>query len=159
MRPLLDRPFVLFGHSLGALVAFELARALRRASLPQPVHLVVSSCEAPPLSPTVPPLHTQPDAALIARLQRLNGTSPALLAHPEFRKDLELIETYLFEPEPPLAVPLTAFGGLEDTVPREALEGWRVHTARFGGARLFPGDHFYLNTQRELLFAALAEVL
>jgi medium-chain acyl-[acyl-carrier-protein] hydrolase len=90
-----------------------------------------------------------------------------LLAHPEylslllpvFRKDMELMETYLFEPEPPLAVPITAFGGLEDTVPRESLERWRAHTERFGGARLFPGDHFYLNTQREQLFAALAEVL
>lgn len=167
MRPFLDKPFVLFGHSLGGRVAFELARALRRACLPAPRHLLVSSSEAPPIAPTVPPLHTQPDGALIARLQRLNGTEPELLAHPEyralllpvFRKDVELLETYVFEPEPPLEVPLTAFGGLQDTVPRESLEGWRVHTTRFGGARLFPGDHFYLNTQRELLLAAIAEVL
>ena len=165
--PLLDRPFVLFGHSLGALVAFELARALRRASLPAPAHLLVSGCEPPPRPPSGTPLHTRPDAELIAHLRKLNGTAPALLADaeylslllPVFRKDLELAETYLAEPEPPLAMPLTAFGGLADSMPREALERWRAHTVRFGGARLLPGHHFFLNTHRELLLAALSEVL
>ncbi len=167
MRPFLDRPFVLFGHSMGAMLAFELARALRRASLPAPAHLLVSGCEPPPRTPPGPPLHTRPDAELIAHLRKLDGTAPELLAAaeylslllPVFRKDLELAETDLCEPEPPLAVPITAFGGLEDSMPREVLERWREHTVRFGGARLLPGGHFFLNTHRELLLAALSEVL
>ena len=167
LRPVLDRPFVLFGHSLGGLLAFELARALRRQALPAPLHLLVSSSEPPPAASDGPPLHSQPDQALVARLQRLGGTAPELLANaeylslllPVFRKDLELLETYVAEPEPPLTVPLTALGGQEDTVPREALERWRTHTSRFGGVHLLPGGHFYLSTHREPLLAALAGVL
>lgn len=167
MRPYLDRPFVLFGHSLGSLIAFELARALRRASLPAPAHILVSGYEPPPGTPTVPPLHTQPDAELIAHLRELQGTPPELLADPEFlalllptlRSDAALDETYVYAPEAPLESPLSVFGGVKDNVSREVLMGWGAHTREFGGVRLFEGDHFYLVPQRAALLAAISATL
>ena len=168
LTPYLDKPFAFFGHSMGALIGFDLTRALRRAGGPQPVHLFVSGHEAPQLPDRNPPLHALPEAELLDKLRELNGTPEEVLRHPELREllipilraDFAVCETYAYRPEPPLDCPLSAYSGLgDDYVTREELDAWRNQTTGRFSIRMFPGDHFYLNTARPYLLQALAREL
>jgi surfactin synthase thioesterase subunit len=168
IRPYLDRPYALFGHSLGALVAFELTRLLRRVGAPQPLHLFVSGRRAPQLPIRDEVLHTKPDAELKEELRRFNGTPEAALQHEELmalvlpllRADFAVHETYTYRPEPPLAMPISAFGGQGDPeVPEENLTAWKEQTTKGFKLRMFPGDHFYLQASRGPLLTAVAEDL
>jgi medium-chain acyl-[acyl-carrier-protein] hydrolase len=168
VQPLLDRPFVFFGHSLGALVGFELARRLRRLGAPEPRHLFVSGRRAPQLPIREEVLHTLPDAALKEELRRFNGTPDAALQHeelmalvlPVLRADLAIHETYVHRVEPPLGMPISAFGGEGDPeVPEANLAAWKEQTTKAFRLRLLPGDHFYLQAGRAPLLAAITEDL
>lgn len=168
LRPYLDKPFVLFGHSLGAMLSFELARQLHRMQLPQPRHLFVSGRRAPQVVNSEPPAHNLPDDQFIATLRKLNGTPAEALAHPELmqlmlpllRADFEVCDTYTYMAEEPLAIPLTVYGGIFDTgVSREHLEGWQQHTTGAFSLRMFPGDHFFINTSQAALLPLLLEDL
>jgi medium-chain acyl-[acyl-carrier-protein] hydrolase len=168
LAPYLDKPFAFFGHSMGALIGFELARRLRRAAAPLPVHLFVSGHQAPHLPDRNPPLHALPEAAFLDKLRELNGTPEEVLRHPELREllipilraDFAVCETYVYAAEPPLECPVSAFSGLgDDYVNREELEAWREQTTARFSLRMFPGDHFYLNTARPYLLQALAREL
>ncbi len=152
LEPLLDRPYALFGHSMGGLLAFELARLLRRRGWLEPSQLFVSASPAPDrrYGPTV---HDASDAELKARLHALNGTPPEVLddeelmalALPVIRADFAVMQTYEFVDEPPLDVPLTVFGGIDDrTVQPADLAGWRDHAITMD-LRMLPGDHFFLD--------------
>src|SRR5581483_4354247 len=83
LRSSIDGPFAFYGHSLGALISFELARALRRLNGPTPIHLFVSGCPAPQLPPTDPPIHQMPDVEFVQALRRFNGTSEKILQNAE----------------------------------------------------------------------------
>jgi len=165
IQPLLDKPFVFYGHSLGGLVAFELILRLRKNNLPQPAILFVSACESPHLYDPHPLIHKLPDAEFIKALQDLNGTPSELLQHadlmtlllPMLRADFEAIENYRHEPgEPLLHIPIIAFGGLDDRrVSREHLEGWALHTRSRFEIKYFPGDHFFINIAREPIVAEI----
>jgi len=159
IRPLLDKPFALFGHSLGGLVALELSRSLRKKDLPQPQILFISACGAPLLSNPNPPIHALPDTEFVRALQELNGipqeiaNKPGLLEIllPTLRADFEVAENYRYNPnEPPLACPIVTFGGNDDRrANREYMEGWASHTSSRFKSIYFPGDHFYLNAAKE----------
>lgn len=164
----LDKPFALFGHSLGAMLSFELARQLRRMNLPQPGHLFVSGRRAPQVVNSDPPTHNLPEAQFVAALRKLNGTPAEALEHPELmqlmlpllRADFEVCDTYSYVSEEPLAIPLTAYGGLFDTgISREQVEGWREHTTAAFSLRMLPGDHFFINTSQTTLLRLLLEDL
>ncbi len=166
LDPLLDKPFAFFGHSLGALIAFELARQIRRQHGVHPVHLFVSAGRAPQIPHRAPPIHTLPDKEFLAELRRLNGTPRELLDHEELmevmlpilRADFALYETYLYSTEPPLSCPISAFGGLQDRrVSASDLEAWRSQTSASFSLRMFPGDHFFL--KESLLLQALPQEL
>jgi medium-chain acyl-[acyl-carrier-protein] hydrolase len=168
IQPLLDKPFVFFGHSLGGLVAFELARTLRQNNLPQPTTLFISACGAPHLADPHQPLHNLPDAQFLASLKELNGIPAELLNQPEvmqllmptLRADFEVIETYQFIKTSPLDCPIIVFGGLNDPrVSRERLEGWAMHTNSHFESKYFPGDHFFMNTAKESVIAEILSVL
>jgi medium-chain acyl-[acyl-carrier-protein] hydrolase len=148
-----DRPLALFGHSLGALIAFELARALRRRGAREPSLLVASGRRAPHIPKRRAPTHALPDDELVAYLKELNGTPAAVLADPELlalmlpavRADLAADETYRCAPEPGLDVHVHAFGGETDpTFPLQDLEAWATHTQRGFDFTVFPGDHFFV---------------
>jgi medium-chain acyl-[acyl-carrier-protein] hydrolase len=150
------------------MVAFELTRRLRRDYDRLPLHLVVSGHSAPQIPDRRPPIHALPDEAFIAELRKLNGTPDEILQNQELlgllipilRADFQLSETYEYQPEAPLAAPMAAFGGLGDPfINREELEAWAEHTTAGFRVRMFPGDHFYLNTNRGLLLQALAREL
>ena len=167
LAPYLDKPFALFGHSMGALIAFELARHMRREYSAQPVHLFVSGrCSPQTISG---PLDSKLfDSELPEMLRRNNGTPEEVLENPELmelvapvlRADVTLCNSYVYTPKPPFSFPITAFGGLDDHgVPRRYIEGWREHTTGPFVLRMVPGDHFFLNTSRLLLLEAISKEL
>lgn len=169
LRGEFDRPFAFFGHSMGAVVAAELARALQAGAGPIPEHLIVSGRRAPHLAETDPPIHTLPDAAFVAELNRRYGGIPQeVLQHQELldlllpclRADLTALETFQPPAGPALSMPISAFGGSEDTrASRMQLDAWRQATHGAFRSRLFPGDHFFLNTRRADVLADLSITL
>lgn len=155
--PYLDKPFALFGHSMGAVVSFELARLLRRQYKREPLHLFVSGRRAPQIPPLEPCMHTLPEPAFLDKLRHLNGTPKAVLENTELmqlllatlRADFAVIETYIYAAEPPLDCPITVFGGLQDDeVGLDDLQAWRQHTNACFSLQLFPGDHFFAFSAR-----------
>jgi len=166
--PLLDKPFAFFGHSLGALVSFELARQLRRQAGVQPVRLFVSADRAPQIPQRDRPIHALPDSEFLVELRRLNGIPEKVLEDvelmqvmlPVLRADFAVYETYVYSVEAPLNCPISIFGGLRDhRVSRDDLEAWRDQTSVSFSLQMFPGDHFFLNTTQPLLLQVLSEEL
>jgi medium-chain acyl-[acyl-carrier-protein] hydrolase len=165
--PKLDKPFALFGHSLGALVCFELARELRRHGFP-PSHLFVSAGRAPHLPRQGTPIYDLEEKAFLKELRRLNGTPEELLSNPELmeivlpilRADFSIYETYAYSTEAPLDCPITSFGGLQDRrVSQPDLLAWRGETCGTFSLQLFNGDHFFLNTSLPSLLRAISNEL
>ncbi len=169
LAPLLDIPFACFGHSMGALIAFELARALRRGGQMGPMRLFVSARRAPQLPRTDTALHTLPEEAFVEMLrQRYNGIPAALLAEPELlklllpmvRADFKMIETYQYREEDPLDCPIAAFGGTQDSLARhDDLSAWQAQTRGSFKLQMFPGGHFYLQGALPQLLAAVVREL
>jgi medium-chain acyl-[acyl-carrier-protein] hydrolase len=163
----LDTPFMLLGHSMGALIAFELARALRRRQAPRPEHLIVCACHAPQLPLTQPILHSLPDDEFIGALRTLQGTPEAMLQHPDamkmigpgLRADLEVFETYRYEPAAPLDCPIQAFGGLADArATAGEIDAWRAQTTASFAAQHLPGGHFFLQQSGGLFVRLLSSL-
>lgn len=168
LAPYLTRPFAFFGHSMGAMVSFELTRLLRRRGAPQPEHLFVSAYRAPQILPPEPLLHTISDSALINALIRLDTKNRAVLENDELRQfllpiiraDFTACETYTYRAEEPLSCSITAFGGLQDNRVNQAeLDAWRLQTSRSFTLHMLPGGHFYLNSLEGTLFKILADGL
>ena len=166
--PLLDKPFAFFGHSLGSLVSFELARELRAKHQARPVRLFVSAGPAPQIPHRGLPIHNLPEGEFTAELRRLNGTPAELLDHrelmdiviPSLRADFALYESYRYLAGPPLNCPISTFGGLSDQkVSHRDLEAWRDQTTVSFSIRMFPGDHFFLKTTQPQLLRALSQEL
>lgn len=158
----LDRPFVFFGHSMGAVLAFEVTRRLARRGAALPRHLLVSGRPGPRVEDTDEPIRDLPREEFIAAVRRYSGTPDEVLQNAELmdliepllRADFSVSETYAYAPDAePLPVPITAFGGVADEdVPPEDLDPWRLETAGPFRKHLFEGGHFFLNEKRpELL--------
>jgi medium-chain acyl-[acyl-carrier-protein] hydrolase len=168
LGPHLDLPFAFFGHSMGALIGFELSRALRGGGLPAPAHLFVSGFRAPQLPDRDPPIHHLPDAEFVAELRALSGTPEEVFQNPELvrlmlptlRADFQVCETYAYQEQEPLGCPISVFGGLHDSrIDREELEAWQVQTRDSFALRMFQGNHFYMNSAREPLVRAMLGAL
>ncbi|OLZ45023.1 hypothetical protein BS329_35320 [Amycolatopsis coloradensis] len=159
-------PFAVFGHSMGASIAYELVRQLITDGGPRPVRLIVSGAR-PPGSPIDRVLHTLTDERLLGWLADLEGTPREALAHPELmrltldrlRGDLALTE--MWRP-PPSAVdcPVTALGGVGDPIAGpEWISRWSAAAAGGFGSHLFPGKHFYLHEAPDEVLAQIIGVL
>jgi medium-chain acyl-[acyl-carrier-protein] hydrolase len=168
LAPHLDQPFAFFGHSMGALLGFELARYLRRARRVEPVHLLVSAGRAPQVRTSEQVIWELQDDQLVDKMRRLNGTPQAVLDNPELmalvlpiiRADLVAIDSYVYRDEPPLSCTITALGGLQDsTVTREELDPWREQTSEAFTLRMLPGDHFFLHSAQQTIREVLAREL
>jgi medium-chain acyl-[acyl-carrier-protein] hydrolase len=147
-----DHPLVLYGHSLGAILAFDLARAMRRHGLRPPLALCVSGRRAPPLPLSHAALCALPDAALTAAMREMGGPMVDVFDNPRWRDrlfpliraDLAISDRYHYVAEPPLGCPIIAFHGTEDSlVKAPEIEAWRFETT--GGFRSLPlaGRHFF----------------
>ena len=168
IEPYLDRPFAFFGHSMGAAVAFELARELRRRGLAQPCLLAASAARAPQFRSGHVPPPAPSEAEFLQELRRLDGLpadaldNPDLLAAilPALTADAALYRNYVYAAGAPLSCPIRAYGGVEDpNVRREHLQAWSAQTAASFAVRLFPGGHFFLHAGREAVLDALAQDL
>jgi medium-chain acyl-[acyl-carrier-protein] hydrolase len=163
--PLLDKKFAFFGHSMGALIAFELARLLRRRYGREPQLLIASGRRAPQVPNTEPLTYNLPRDEFIANLQRIDGTPKEVLEHTELmelmmpllRADFQLNETYEYVTDAPLQCPIIAFGGLQDThVAQDTLLSWKEQTTSDFNLHMLPGDHFFLRSSQYLLLQTLA---
>jgi starch synthase len=160
-----DRPFAFFGHSMGALVGFELARALRRHGAPLPLHLFVASYVAPHLQsrdvdwPKVEDLLSVD--ALREKLNLPEDMAGELLALVQLatKADVALCNDYRYAHEEPLDCPITAFRGTQDFVGHDDLLGWRAQTTRAFRASTLDGDHFFPAHRQAELIQAIAEDL
>ncbi len=168
LYPCFDQPFAFFGHSMGALISFELARHLRKAYDLHPAHLFVSARLAPQIPMRQPALYQLPDHEFIDQLRRLNGTPETVLQNsqimrmllPVLRADFAVNETYTYTDEQPLDTPISAFGGVEDRrVNADGIEAWAAQTCGSFKLRMLPGDHFFIHTAQSQLLQAIAEDL
>jgi medium-chain acyl-[acyl-carrier-protein] hydrolase len=156
LAPYLNKPFAFFGHSLGAIVAFELIRQLRRQNGVRPVRLFASGSRAPQIPDPYPPIHHLPDDDLVREVSgRYDGMPREILENaemlalllPALRADFAMSDTYVYTEEAPLDCPISCLGGLQDSCsPREHLEAWRQQTRSAFALNLFEGDHFFLKT-------------
>jgi len=168
LRPYAQKPFALFGHSMGALLAFELTRTLQRENGPMPLVLFLSAHRAANLLSRRKPLSHLPAPEFIQAVRDLGGTPEGVfesqdlidITLPTLRADFTLCETYHFVPGPPLDCPLILCAGRKDTeVSPQEVEAWSEHTTRTAHLQLFPGDHFFLRSDYELLLQTIATTL
>lgn len=172
LRPYLEGMegrFAFFGHSMGALVSFELTRALRRQGGPLPRMLFASGRVGPTCRMRNPPLAGLPDQEFVAAISaRYGGIPAAVLKEPELmalllpmlRADMRIHETYVYVEEPALALPIYALGGTEDPlVTEEELLAWQQETTGPFKVQRFPGGHFFLNELRSQVLAAIKTAL
>lgn len=165
LMPWLDRPYAIFGHSMGALIGFELAHICHQRHLRMPEILFASGCRAPQLPARRPEIHSLPDARFIEEVSAMNGVPQAILAQTELlqlilpwlRADFTLVETYHPVAREPLPCAITAFGGLQDAiVNQDEIAAWSHCTRGNFTRRMVPGDHFFLTSSQDMLTRALA---
>ncbi|WP_167396017.1 thioesterase II family protein [Lysinibacillus parviboronicapiens] len=164
-----DVPFVFFGHSMGALIAFEFTRYLEKRHQIRPDCLLVSAHRAPHLPRKSSTLyHALPNNELLERLKSLNGTPDWFfneqelveLSLPMIKADLELCECYVYEQGPSLEIPIIAFGGTRDKeVSKESILQWEQITNSSFQMFSLPGNHFFLNSSQDRLLSEIYKYL
>jgi medium-chain acyl-[acyl-carrier-protein] hydrolase len=168
IQPYLTHPFAFFGHSMGAAVAFELYRELRRRDLPLPGMLIASAARAPQYRRDYVPAAPPSDDEFLDELRKLDGIPAEVLAEPPalrvmlpaMKADAALYRNYVYSEDAPLLCPIRAYGGESDpNIRREHLEAWADQTTASFGVRIFAGKHFYLESSQAEFRAALAEDL
>jgi len=165
LKPYLDRPYILYGYSFGALIAFELARQLRKQQVAPALSLYALARCAPHLPQSKSPFCQLPDDMFLVELsRRFNGMSPAILEDrelmklllPALRADVTALETYVYREEPPLDSPIRAFGGRFDTTTTEDdLRAWQSHTSSSFEFEMFHGDHFFIRNNQDSIFKSI----
>lgn len=167
LLPFINKPFAFFGHSMGAIIAFEVARRLQRRGL-KPARLFFSGRRAPQIPTSDRQTYDLPDAEFTEELRRLNGTPTQVLEHPELmqlmlqviRADFTLVQTYKYQSGPPLNCPFSVFGGVQDVdVTSHHLEAWCELTTSGCSLRMFDGDHFFIQTNTAVVLKTIAEQL
>jgi pyochelin biosynthetic protein PchC len=167
LLPWTDRPLALFGHSLGAVLGFEVARALEAAGRP-PAVLFASGRRAPSRH-RAEYAHRLDDDGLLREIRTLSGTDARLLDDeelmrmvlPAIRADYRAVETHTYLPGPPLRCPVTALTGADDLkVSAQDAAAWREHTSAEFDLVTFDGGHFFLTDRQqqvaEVITAALS---
>ncbi|WP_017584470.1 thioesterase II family protein [Nocardiopsis valliformis] len=159
-----ERPFAFFGHSMGALVAFETARHLRRLGSIQPVRLFASGRAAPDIGPIVSDRHDS-DEALIEHVGRLGGTARQVFDDPDLRAmvmpamraDYRALRSYTWVAEEPLDVPICALTGTADPVTEVSqAHTWSRHSTASEHVEVFPGGHFFIDDSLRSVAAVVA---
>lgn len=166
LTPFLDKPFILFGHSLGGLVAFEFLHKLIQESKPLPVHFISSARKAPFLK-SIENWTGLSDDEFIRKLDDLGGLHPDIaenkelveLLLPILRADIGIVEQYTPENELTAPCPVTVFGGHDDTnIPVEALEQWQECFSQPIQIKMLDAGHFYLDTHAQELSNHITDI-
>ncbi|GGO94273.1 thioesterase II family protein [Wenjunlia tyrosinilytica] len=161
----IDRPYAVFGHSIGARLAFELCRRLRRDGAPPPLRLFAAGCPSPQYPPSPVRDSDLPDDEFAARVDGMGGLPAEVLADPELREmvlpvlrsDFKMVDDYVYVPEPPLPCPITAFvGDVDPEATEESARGWEEQATGSFSLHVLPGDHFFLHSSRSRLLNLLA---
>ena len=163
----LDAPYALFGHSLGAVIAFELAHSLLDRGAPAPAILFASGAEAPAVRDGSKWRQPLSDEALLRELRNLQGTPEEALSNaelmrsalPVLRADFLMCGAYVYRSRQPLPCPVHVFGGIYDETSREALRAWRQETSASFTLRMLPGHHFFIHTQQAELIDLIGTAL
>lgn len=165
--PYLQCPFIFFGHSIGARIAFEVARNLQKKWNIRPRQLIVSGSRAPHV-PEPKPLHHLSDDEFVKELRRFSGTPESVLQNKELmeifipilRADFTVDETYVYAEDAPLECPISAFGGTKDIeASREEIAEWAQHTNSDFTIEMIEGDHFFLQRERDFLLRSVARIV
>ncbi len=164
----LDKPYILFGHSIGALISFEFTRILRKKAMQQPKSLIISGTKAPQVPLKRPPIHRLPSPELIQKIREYNGIPRDIIENKELmdiflpiiRADFCISETYSYYSEPPLACPIMALGGLnDDTFDSQDLLKWQEQTTALFQYELLPGDHFFIKSSYQKVINIVNKIL
>lgn len=153
IEDLLDKPFIIFGHSMGALIGFELSRRIFEMYNKKPEHLYVSSYPSPEIINNNLVENNISDDELITKLKELNGTPKEIFQHKRFlklllpviRADFKLLNSYSYKELAPLSCPITSIIGSHDNISVELAKEWYKHSVAVFSLQIFRGDHFYLN--------------
>ena len=157
IAPYLDKPFAFFGHSMGAIIGFELARRLRDERGIEPEHLFVSGRRSPRIPRRDLYIHDLPEAEFVAEVEQMNGTPREVLEHkelmalliPMLRADFAVCYSYVYAPGEPLRCPITVLGGTRDEdAPPDELDDWYKETTGKCNVQMFEGDHFFINQRQ-----------
>lgn len=168
LKEYLDVPFAFFGHSMGALISFEVARELRKQNCPIPDFLFVSAYRAPQIPDLNLPIYKLPDAKFIEAVSDYGGIPEDKLHNSEFinlfsptmRADFEVLQTYFYSKEEPLESCIYAFGGLEDSkVSRQELAAWKKQAKTHFKLKMLAGDHFFLREAEDRVIDTITEII
>lgn len=168
IKYLLDTPLVLFGHSLGAIIAYEFARALSANCTGNPAHLFVSGLTPPHIEYQAKKIHHLPDDDFIREISVLNGTPEEVLNNfdllrlvlPSLRADLYLAENWTYNDKYLLPTPVTVMAGHEDnTVQISTIQEWGCCSSGPVNIHLFPGDHFFIEEHFEKIVGLISQSL
>ena len=169
LSPYLDKPYAVFGYSVGAYIGFELVREIRRRGLLLPQAFLVAAAKSPEQEPPQPFIHQMSDTDLLHRINTRYGGIPEIILNEKqllqiylraIKADFALMETYVYYEEKPFDFPIMTFGGEQDRmVVEEDLAGWRAHTSGAFSLSMMPGDHFFVQEQQGPLLEQIKEAL
>ena len=164
LTPFLDKPFAFFGHSLGAIIAFELMKRLRKQNMPLPFHLFVSGRRAPQIKPG-PSIHHLPEEQFIEKIRNYGGTPEVVFQEqqlmdiflPILRADFSLNDSHTYRPEKLFNCPITAFYSPNDKIAEKAyVEEWEKQTTSKFDLHMIEGGHFFINEHKERILKIIS---
>lgn len=152
-------PYAIYGHSMGTIVGYLLAKKIAQHNLPAPFHLFFSGCGGPSIPDDEPPKHLLSKTDFIAKLKELGGCPDAILQddsmlnifEPVIRADFKVIELYRYQEEEPLQIPMTIFIGKKDHTTYEEAVAWQRETVRKVDVLEFDGNHFFILGKESLI--------
>ena len=168
LQPFTNKPFAIYGHSMGALVAFELTRVLQASGFAMPRALILGAHRAAHLPRIRETLYNLDDKTFIQKSQRFGGFPDEVLANdellqlliPTLKADFTLCDTYIYAEQDPLNCPIHVFSGANDPdTPYEAMEAWRQHSSVSTKIHVFQAGHFFIRSDRERVIDTLKIIL
>ncbi|MBD1556477.1 thioesterase [Vibrio sp. S9_S30] len=168
LAPLTDKPYVIWGHSFGARIGFELLRYLKMHGMPMPAHFIPAASRAPHQLNTQSPIHGLSDEGFKAKLKAMGGTPDEILEHdelmsllmPSLKADFKLAETHKVNTIEQFNIPVTLLGGTMDSIiPPDSLSSWQAHFCGDFELTLIEGDHFFIDKQFDSVSKKLTDII